>query len=195
MKRYNAYDVMLRQLKAERWRWQDEHVEAHRLLETTSIPLVPEPAAPIVGREGGRVQALSPTSRLMAERWRWQDEHVGAHRLSEITSISAAPIVGRESARVQALSPTTRAEDGGKPLKRVLEELAKRHGFAGRDLAHDRVEPHVEGRIDRMQIKSPVNPAERPAHAGRMLARARAALATLRRAMTTRRRQLFGCLR
>ena len=85
-----------------------------------------------------------------------------------------------------ALSPTARAEDGAKPLKGVLEELAERHGFAGRDLAHDRVEPHVEGHRA---------PAERPADAGRMVARARAALATVRRAMTTRRRQLFGCLR
>jgi hypothetical protein len=136
MKRYDAYDVTLRHLMAERWRWQDEHVEAHRLLEMTSIPLVPEAAAPIVGREGGRVQALSPTSRLIAERWRWQDEHIGAHRLSEITSIAivpeaAAPIVGREGGRVQALSQTTPAETGAKPLKRVLEELAERHGFAG----------------------------------------------------------------
>jgi hypothetical protein len=152
MKHYDAYDVTLRHPMAERWRWQDEHVGAHRLLETTIIPLVAE---------------------------------------------LAAPIVGRESARVQAPSPTTRAEDGAKPLKRVLEELAERHGFAGRDLAHDRVEPHVAGDIDRMQIKSPVNraPAGRPAHAGRMVARARAALSTVRRAMTTRRRQLFGCLR
>jgi hypothetical protein len=63
MKRYDADDVTLRQLKAERWRWQEEHVGAHRLLETTIVPLVPELAASILSREGRRVQALSPTPR------------------------------------------------------------------------------------------------------------------------------------
>jgi hypothetical protein len=97
--------------------------------------------------------------------------------------------------------PSSGAEAGlkfqPKPLREVLEELAERYGFAGRDLAHNRVEPHVEGHVDRMQIETQMNraAAERAGHAGRMVARARAALATVRRAMTTRRRQLFGCSR